>query len=593
MSKMSNVVKQKNTKEVINYMNSTSYKINPIDTLKIVTASSIFGEPSYYRNGEFSKTYNIKKINDNKFYINDILEGYNVIADNYENKTTSEIMELVIDEALNYNFKATLEWAIELRKNFNMRLNPQIIMVRASMHNKRKEFTKNNPGLFNKINEEIMSRLDEPATQLTYWLYKNKSKNGIPTILKKSWAKKYENASRYQLAKYKNAGIGMIDTMRICHPAGDKQPAINELLCTGSIKMDESITTWENLRSNGKTWTEIISTIEMGHMALLRNLRNIFTEINDSELCDSILTKLINGVQSGKQFPFRYYTAKQIIENSNVNFKLKIMDALEQCMNESVKNMPKLKGKTICLSDNSGSAWSTFNSEYGSVTIADIANLSSVITAKNSDEGYVGTFGDRLKVKPIGKLSGILTQHELVTKMGKDVGYATEGGIWEFFIKSINNKEHWDNIFIYSDMQAGHGDLYGTESQLKEYSKYKCNYRNINLIKIVDEYRKLVNPKVNIFTVQVGGYDNVILPENMYRTSVLTGWTGKEIIYASHINNIWDEIDSKNTTNIVNEEVNSSECIKYINNIKKGIFNLDELNKLEEFVSNVENVLQK
>ena len=104
-------------------------------------------------------------------------------------------------------------------------------------------------------------------------------------------------------------------------------------------------------------------------------------------------------------------------------------DTLEACMDESLKNMPKLKGKTMVLSDNSGSAWGTFNSEYGTVTVAEIGNLSAVITAMLSDEGYVGVFGDRLEVVPISHRNGILSQMKEVTRVGKTVGGGTENGI--------------------------------------------------------------------------------------------------------------------------------------------------------------------
>ena len=75
------------------------------------------------------------------------------------------------------NFHRAYTEKKRLRKDFNMRLNPQIIMVRASMHDGRIEFTKNNPGKFNEINNLVMSRMDEPSTQLTYWLYKKGNKN--------------------------------------------------------------------------------------------------------------------------------------------------------------------------------------------------------------------------------------------------------------------------------------------------------------------------------------------------------------------------------------------------------------------------------
>lgn len=302
----------------------------------------------------------------------------------------------------------------------------------------------------------------------------------------------------------------------------------------------------KTLMENGCIEFESNKLIIKNHMALLRNLRNILQAGVSERHVKKICVALVEGAKTGRQFPFRYYTAKSAIENSNVNFKAQILDALDECLDVSTKNMPTLKGKTMCLSDNSGSAWGTLNSEYGSVTVADIANLSSVITARNSDEGYVGTFGDTLKVTAISKRNGLLLQHEKVSNVGKVVGRSTEGGIWEFFKNAIETKEHWDNIFIYSDMQAGHGGLYGTSNQKNEYKKYGCSYGyNVDVVKLIDMYRKKVNNKVNIYCVQVAGYDDIVVPENLYRTSILSGWTGKESIYADKVNKIWDEIDSK------------------------------------------------
>ena len=217
-------------------------------------------------------------------------------------------------------------------------------------------------------------------------------------------------------------------------------------------------------------------------------------------------------------------------------------------MDISLENYPKLKGKTMCLSDNSGSAWGTFNSEYGSVTVADIDNLSSVITAACSEDGYVGKFGDRLVVHPISKRRGILNQAESISRNGScDVGGGTEGGIWEFFRDAITNKEYWDNIFIYSDMQAGHGGLYGTYEHKRQYrqSNFHCKGDYINVFALIQEYRKQVNPKVNVFCIQTAGYDNVLIPEMAYRTAIQYGWTGKEALFAKEYINQWDNIESR------------------------------------------------
>ena len=544
MSKLSKAVSDMNQinslrldETVKNFMGGDSYVINPLDTLKMITASSIFGEPAYYRGSKSRRPY----------VVDALVKSFSVIPEYYEGKTTEDIMEAAIDKALDYDFNATLEWAVTLRNDYFMRLNPQVIMVRAAIHPKRKEFTSAHPGKFDEINQKVMFRADEPMSQMAYYLYNNRGKkNDIPSILKRSWEKKISGIGRYQMAKYKNHEIGMINAVRLCHAHSD---VIDELMQTGTIEVKEDDKTWENLRSAGKSWKEIFETVNMGHMALLRNIRGVFTEVEDIEFCKKYMQKIKDTVIGSKQFPFRYYSAMNAVKSSNCNHKPIIIDALEECMDIALANYPKLKGKTMCLSDNSGSAWGAFNSEYGSVTAANIDNLSSVITAACSDEGYVGKFGDKLITTPISKRTGILNQAEAISKnYDHDVGGSTEGGIWEFFYNAIEKKEHWDNIFIYSDQQAGHGGLYGTYEQKNKYNKlgFGCNYGMINVFKLIQEYRKKVNPKVNVFSVQTAGYSDVLIPEMAERCAILYGWTGNEASFAKAYIDIWDNIQSRN-----------------------------------------------
>ena len=543
MSKLSKAVSDMNQVNSLrldetakNFMDGDSYVINPLDTLKMITASSIFGEPSYYRGSRSRKSY----------AVNELVKSFSVIPEIYEGKKTEDIMEEAIDNSLDYDFKSTLDWAVTLRSDYFMRLNPQVIMVRAAIHPKRKEFTSAYPGKFDEINQKVMSRADEPMSQMAYYMYNNGGKkNDIPSILKRSWDKKISNLGRYQVAKYKNHEIGMINAVRICHAHSS---VIDELMQTGTVKVEENDKTWENLRSAGKSWKEIFETVNMGHMALLRNIRGVFTEVSDIEFCKKYMQKIKDTVVGSKQFPFRYYSALNVVKSSKCNHQPIIIDALEECMDIALANYPKLKGKTMCLSDNSGSAWGTFNSEYGSVTVADIDNLSSVITAACSDEGYVGKFGDKLITIPISKRHGILNQAQSISKdRTNDVGGATEGGIWEFFKNAIEKKEHWDNIFIYSDQQAGHGGLYGTDRHMKEYNSagYGCRSSMINVFKLIQDYRKHVNPKVNVFSIQTSSYDNVLVPEMAYRTSILYGWTGREAVYGKAMIDIWDSIENR------------------------------------------------
>lgn len=560
MSKISNAaaaMQEQNTlrksETVTNFMGGDSYVVDPLTTLRMVSSSSIFGEPSYYRDSSMGGRSGVSRMLEDimgKFasFITGDEDILGLYPDGKVEDTVSR-MTRIIDAALDYDFKGTLEWAIELRNNYYIRLNPQVVMVRAAIHPKRKEFTEKYPGLFAKYNEKVMFRADDPMSQMSYYLYINGGKkNAIPSVIKRSWADKLGKLGRYQVAKYKNHEIGMINAVRICHAKSD---VISELMQNGTVEVSEDQKTWENLRSAGAKWDEIFKTIDMGHMALLRNLRGFFTEVEDRDLQREYLEKLKAGVLKGKQFPFRYYSAYVAIEAPTVAIqnKMAVLDCLEECIDIAIANMPKLKGRTMCLSDNSGSAWGTAPSEYGTVTVAEIDNLSSVITAMCSEEGYVGKFGDRLKIYPISKRNGALKQAREITKdRYNDVGGNTEGGIWEFFRNAINNGEHWDNIFIYSDQQAGTGGLYGTSDHKRQYEKagFSTGYDMINVYKLVLEYRKRVFKKVNVFSVQTAGYDNSVTPGYAYRTNLLYGWTGKESVFADAMIREWDRFDGKN-----------------------------------------------
>lgn len=533
-------------KTVVNFMGGDSYVINPLDTLKMISASSIFGEPSYYRDNEEGSyiTHRVKEIMAE--YCGKDLEDMGIFENS--GKTTEQVFEEAVDAALDYDFEGTIKWAETLRKDYYMRLNPQVIIARAAMHPKRKEFSGDNSknrGKFREAARNCMTRADDALNGMAYYIYSNKGKSKMPSVLKRAYADHLSSMSRYAINKYKNSGIGIIDGVRICHATS---PAISELMKTGSVSVEESEKTWETLRSSGMGWADIFKSIKMGHMALLRNLRGFFTEVEDIDLCRKYLETLKSGVLSGKQFPFRYYSAyKAVLSATGLYHKQMVLDTLEECFDISCNNLPKLKGKTMVLSDNSGSAWGTINSEYGSVTIAEIDNISAVVTASRSDEGYVGKFGDRLIIFPISKRNGLLKQAmDMSANQYADVGGNTEGGIWEFFRDAIKNEEHWDNIFIYSDQQAGHCGLYGTYAHKGEYTKYGYNrHAMINVFKIVLDYRRKVYKDVNMFSVQTAGYDNNVLPEYAYRTNLMYGWTGKETVFADTMIKQWDEIQHR------------------------------------------------
>ncbi|MBQ6972923.1 MAG: TROVE domain-containing protein [Synergistaceae bacterium] len=528
----------------LTFTGGASYSVSPLDTLKMISASSIFGEPQYYRNGESAKATCL----DGVYGIEQDFVKYSLRAmDPFEGMTTSQVMEKAIDDALSADFGAVLDWAVELRERYMMRLNPQVIMVRASKHPGREAFTKANPGKFAEIAQKVMTRGDDVINQIQYWLYSKGSKRGIPGILKRSWAKRISTMNAYSMSKYGHAGIGLVDAVRISHAKG---ALVDQLMRKGRVSMPEGQDTWERLRSSGKSWSEILGTIRLPHMALLRNLRGIFSEIEDAETRSQILAQLKAGVLKGKQFPFRYLAAWYAVQEVKAEWTGHVQKALEECMNIACANLPKLPGRNAFLSDNSGSAWSAFTSEYGSINIADIDNLSSVIGAMRSDEGVVFPFAHKVAAIPVDRSRGILEQARHMGKVGVTLGGASDGA-WPFFRDAILQNQHWDNIFIYSDMQLGHDWMYmwrdyGPEAEACGFYREGSAFRGVfDLNAILSVYRRMVNPKVNVYSIQTAGYANTVVPEYGYRVAVLYGWTGKELIFADAMRRIWDEIEGR------------------------------------------------
>lgn len=524
--------RQQLTRDIItcerNFHGGISYRLSPLETLKMVSASSIFGEPQYYRNGARAKA----RVMDGLCKVDKQFVRFELdMLDPFRGMTTSQVMEKAIDDALDADYEGTLAWAVELRERYLMRLNPQVILVRAATHPGRLAYTQEHPGEFAKIAQRVMLRGDDVTNQVQYWLASHGTKRGIPAVLKRSWAKRVGSMGAYAMAKYGNAGIGLVDVVRICHAKG---PLVDTLMREGHVPMPEGQDTWERLRASGMGWGEILETIRMPHMALLRNLRGIFSEVDDPKAREKALALLKRGVRGGKQFPFRYLSAWKAAEAERAPWTRQVQDALEECMVIACENLPALPGRSAFLADVSGSMWGTCTSAYGTMTMAEIANLSCVIGAMRAEEGVVFPFADWIERVPVNKAGNILEQARLVGKVG--CGCGTEDPFWIFLREAIARREHWDNIFVYSDMQAG----YGSQELCFDGSDQRVSANTM-----IEAYRQMVNPKVNVYSIQVGGYTNALIPEYGYRTTLLSGWTGKELVFADAVNRTWDEIESK------------------------------------------------
>ncbi len=544
---------------VVNFMGGNSYTMDPLKTLKLVLTSLIRGESQSYRFSPNSKKF----------------KGSYLFQELYD--STEDTMDTVnyfddcLQKAIDYDFEGCIELIEPLRHDYGMRLNTQALVSALILHPKRVEFNKTHPTVLRKA---ILTASHIPTDLCSQFAFLKKSGKPIPSIWKRACADKLEEMSRYHYGKYlhgSKTGSGekvkemnklekasLVDLIRLTHPRGDKNTTINELVKNGKIEVADEDETWERLKSSGKTWREIIDQIKLPHMALLRNLRNILEEMSiatdqsDVEtILSDIFTRLENGVVHGRQFPFRYYSAYLALKEST-SISRKHREAglicLNNCMVKSLDTIPQLNGRVDCLADNSGSAKGAFTSEYGSIAVSTIANLSSLLTCLRATRGgSVWVFGDKLQEYKVNE-KPILEQLDEINKIGDGIGQCTENGIWLFFKNAIKNKIIYDTIFIYSDQQAGHGGLYAISSELPEMKELngtivdnRFNSQYVDVLKLVNRYREQVKRDINLFSVQVAGYDNSVLPDLLYRGAVLSGWTGKEALLASKMIDIFDK----------------------------------------------------
>ncbi len=520
----------------LNWMGGPAFFLkNPLDTLRLAASSSFFGEPMYYHDDKADKRTRRKSTTQHRAALTDadlshLRETLHAVdPQEWRGLTPKQVMERAIDAALDFDPEKTLQEAVKLRHESHIRATPQVILVRAAHHANVR-----GTGLITRYAPQIIARADEPATGLAYQLAEYG--RPVPNSLKRAWKARLEAFDAYQLAKYRmeSRQVKTTDVVSLVHA---KSEAIDRLM---RDELKTTGETWEAIvsmeGSTRETWEKALG--HMGHMALLRNLRNLLEKDVPTNL---FLSKLIVGAATGKQLPFRYYSAYKAIQ---ALAKPNVMDAIETCLEATMGNLPHFAGRVASLCDNSGSAWGSTTSSMGTMHIAEIANLTGVLTGKASEEGHVGVFGDRLEMFSIRKKDSTFTLVDNISKAGKEVGGGTENGIWLFWDKAIRERQHWDHVFVYSDMQAGHGGLFGSKPDKYRDFLWRGNGHYIDVPKLIAAYRAQVNPKVMVYLVQVAGYTDTLMPEFYDRTYIMGGWGENLLRFAAQMQGLYENTDA-------------------------------------------------
>lgn len=376
----------------------------------------------------------------------------------------NEDADKIIDDALLYDYEQTILWASKLRNQYKQRVVPQAIMVRAALIRKNPDVRIKDQESFSDMQNLILRRADDVILQFMYYREVNGSIKNIPNILKRTWAKKLETLSKYELYKYKNKGIGLKDVIKVSHA---HSTAIDELIKTGTIELEDKELPWNTLRTEGKSWREIVLTIkQMPHAALLNNIRGICSEIEDKQFIQLLLDQLKDGVEAGKLLPYDYYKARKTIEKKFWDKKTKeykeiynkelVINALNDCIRIYCNtNLPILKENNLVIT--TLETHELFGVEIGS----------NVVKYKH------------IHLKDIGEIQGDYT-----------------------------------NIFVYLPKIKGY------ETYIEELSKY-----NANLFIVVPELEKgVIEIKGYRRTVVVGGYGE----EYIYADVVNSIWDAKK-----------------------------------------------------------------
>lgn len=390
----------------------------------------------------------------------------------------------------------------------------------------------------------------------------------IPNSMKKGFKKALERLDAYQIDKYKmnSRSISMIDLVNIFKPKGNKKNAkAFEYLMNGkplSSLYTNKILEKELTKAGQKAKTveekeiakeEAITTVleNVGGMPifnLLRNLRNIllYAPYQVDEACRQL--RIENKILNSKLLPFRFATAYEEIEkmsyeekkpSTSIMFesektqnkvsyteffelKTKILNAIEDAMQISCKNIPVLEGNTAILVDHSGSVRGDSGghsrvSAFSKTTRAMIGNLFGSMMAYAQDDVYIGLFGDRLINVPVDRSMKMLDFNKKSYDMGDKCGGATEQGIYTFFRNAIAEKKKIDNIIVFSDCQIGSkGETpwYGTS----------VSERSTSFQYLIKEFKK-INPMCNIVVVNLNQTKGNSVFHESQRILNIAGWS--------------------------------------------------------------------
>ncbi|MFM1998848.1 MAG: hypothetical protein RL204_795 [Bacteroidota bacterium] len=458
----------------------------------------------------------------------------------YEKEETrlARIKELMSKN--NPEFVAKL--AVYARNEMYMRSIPMVLAVELAKANS------GNP-VVSKAVTGVVKRADEITELLAYYQLANKRTevkklNKLSKQIQKGLSDSFNRFDEYQFAKYnRDTEIKLRDALFLVHPKAknEEQQSLFNKIAANELTVPY---TWETeLSSLGQKrfespkakaeavkakWEELIDSGMLGYMALMRNLRNILQAQVSSEHVAKVCNQLANerAVANAKQLPFRFLSAYREIKNLPSEYATMVLNALEDAVIASAKNMKGFDESTRVLiaCDVSGSMQKPI-SLNSKVLLFDVGLMLGMLMQSKCKRVVTGMFGDTWKVINMPNRY-VLSNVETYYSREGEVGYATNG--YKVIDYLTTRGEVMDKVMIFTDCQLWDSQLIGA-SMKSSWSKYKK-----------------IAPNAKLYLFDLAGYGKTPLSVQNNDVCFIAGWSDKVFDVLNSIENGENAIEKIN-----------------------------------------------
>jgi len=451
------------------------------------------------------------------------------LSDNFYEKSDARltrIQELMLKNDPEYIAKL----AIYTRTEMYMRSIPMVLAV---------ELAKANSGnaLVSKTVSGVVKRADEITELLAYYQMANnrndvKKLNKLSKQVQKGLSESFNRFDEYQFAKYnRDTEIKLRDALFLVHPKAkdDSQQAIfnkiaanelavpytweTELSMLGQVKYENDQAKAAAVRAK---WEELIDSNKIGYMALMRNLRNILeakvSVTHVSKVCNYLSDEI--AVANSKQLPFRFLAAYREIKVLNSDLVSMVLNALEDAVIASAKNLKGFDENTRVLiaCDVSGSMQKAISAK-SKVLLFDVGLMLGMLMQSKCKRVVSGMFGDSWKVINMSNRNVLANVNEFYKREG-EVGYATNG--YRVIDDLINRKVEMDKIMLFTDCQLW-DSKFGGSSLANSWKNYKALF-----------------PNAKLYLFDLAGYGNTPVSLQNNDVCLIAGWSDKvfDVLYS-------------------------------------------------------------